>query len=340
MSIKHSIKDLYDKFAQEYFNISPELHEKSQRLICALYAKYPKGLVLNPLARVMMREYCALVNTPLPQKPEPPHKGGQCVGKTYKVAINYDRYSGDTFVQNSTEVFNGVPGKILGVRGTRTRSNPPVAGLLVVVDPEPVNKAIVERPVGGIYDRTPVIKSYSVQIEGGLVDDCGDLPADFPVDPPPDSNDFNTTIDIDNKPYDVVVPPPDCPVINVNFYVGGIPANIDSDGLTLGEHKPCPIEKEKEEEEEVKAVLIDVTKLPEGGKTMLMEKEEDMVVFAGYFRWIYKDESGDYGFQEEPIRKKKTAFIRPIDASDFAYYAINKAELKATVIMGKKQETN
>ena len=101
--------------------------------------------------------------------------GGQCVGSTYQVTFQFERYQGNTLAQTGERNFIRVPGAIQAVIGGYASDDPPVAIAKIVIDPDPPNKGITEIPLGGINDRI-VITGVQVAVEDGQPDNCGNPP--------------------------------------------------------------------------------------------------------------------------------------------------------------------
>lgn len=158
-----------------------------------------------------------------------------------------------------------------------------------------------------------------------------------------------------------------CPTPNFNGTLGGIPFNFRADGVTIGQHLPCPVlptgglmEGEDEgsaddlteplaETSEVAGdildgegmdnengiiveVRIEVTTPPVEGRSILLPNESDSTFFAGYFRWTNTQEGVMYSHPEQPIRKTRNTYARPDRANGFRFYSINGAVLQSTVI--------
>lgn len=97
-----------------------------------------------------------------------------------------------------------------------------------------------------------------------------------------------------------------------------------------------PVEEEEELEEieeeaqDVTWVLVDVTTLPAQGKQILHSSPDDLQMFAGWFCWVVDAPSGKYRMPEEPLRKKKNAFLSPREATGYSVFTINNARIRVT----------
>jgi hypothetical protein len=98
------------------------------------------------------------------------------------------------------------------------------------------------------------------------------------------------------------------------------------------------VEEEEKERPDIEWVLLEITKYPPGGKTMLMQSSEDNTYFAGYFSWILNNSVDNYRLEEIPIRKEKMAFRNPGDVQGYRFYTVNKAKIKSTIYYQPKTE--
>lgn len=99
-------------------------------------------------------------------------------------------------------------------------------------------------------------------------------------------------------------------------------------------------EKEQIEEEELEAqyVLVDVTTLPDKGKTILHANQDDNTFFAGYFSWTIVTPNGVYREAEQPIRKLKNYYRAPLESVGYAAYTVNGAKIKITKYLEKQED--
>jgi len=119
--------------------------------------------------------------------------------------------------------------------------------------------------------------------------------------PAPDSNGNGTDVPPPNPTeYDVQPPPPE----------------------TIKE----PEEKFESDDSDVVWVLVDIIEEPNSGKTILQRFEADNTYFAGYFAWKVNAGSS-YRLEEQPIRKKHSAFLRPSNVDGYSAYTVNNARI-------------
>lgn len=323
------------------------------KFICGVRQKYPNSFFDRSYGRGLANSICKNFDDE-PLEPVPPSfTGGQCVGSTYKVTVQFDRYSGDTLMQSQEVVFNGVPGAISGVVATRTRGNPSVAGVLVTVDPEPSNIAVVERPVGGIGERA-VIKDFQVEVINNQPDDCGDTGASFPPDSPRNSDDFKTTENVSeydedgnvvfSEDIEIELEEKDEYDFPVCVKVDNKTICLDADGWSVEEDEEEE-EEDEEEEEEIEIltwVLVQVLGINEKTKMITRSDEKDSEIFAGYISFAYSAESGDYWLPAIPIRKEFNAFRVKEDSQVYSVYTnfgmqVNVTEVKEKIKVLKEE---
>lgn len=125
---------------------------------------------------------------------------------------------------------------------------------------------------------------------------------------------------------------------------GGNPTGDESSDINITYKTPFTVkipyleeEKEDVEEEEkemepgeITWILIEVTTLPKGHRTILFENSDNNTFFAGYISWTVTAPGGKFRYPEMPIRKPKNAFEVPQNVDGYVAYAVNGAKLKIT----------
>lgn len=192
-------------------------------------------------------------------------------------------------------------------------------------------------------------------------DNCGNPPDGLPEEPPLERRDFryNVTINNYNANGDIInentlsleFSQVNKPNFEFDVDIGGAKFETNINGFGGGgggssqdnENPEEDLEEEEQEEleedekivEGIKYVLIRITKEPNKGKTILHKSAENNTYFAGYFSWLINVEGTNYRMPEQPIRKRKTIFKSPDDATGYAYYTVNNAGLQVTTYVKK-----
>jgi hypothetical protein len=182
---------------------------------------------------------------------------------------------------------------------------PPIINKTFNVDYAPDNRQSynfnIETNIDGKFEFPITVNVGGVNITigfGGIDIDSDEGGGETPA---PDSNGNGTDVPPPNPTeYDVQPPPP----------------------ATIKE----PEEKFESDDSEVVWVLVDIIKEPNSGKTILQRSEDDNTYFAGYFAW--KVNAGNaYRLEEQPIRKKHSAFLRPSNVNGYSAYTVNDAKI-------------
>lgn len=360
MGILKTLGEFQNDIIGDALDIPTQVTKGAAQFVCGIRAKYPNTFFDRSIGRAIMNQICRVVDVPQSNIVPPSFLGGQCVNSTYAVVVNFELYN-DTGVTQRTQItFNGVPGAISGVIGTRTRDAPYVAAILVLVNPEPANLGVIERPVGGIYESSRVV-SFTVSPEPGQLDNCGNLGSSYPPDPPIDSNDFKGTYQVcdfdetgtEIECYEVPIDvnPDDLIDFPICFEVDGIRICIDAEGFTKAddvqpEEPPidelCPDEPEEgdkveEEVPNIEWVTVEIVEFKPENKIIAQVEEEDSDHFVGYISWTTKVGNKQYTMNTLPIRKLRNAFKAPDGATGYRVYSTYGAKLKTTAHKSKKE---
>lgn len=103
------------------------------------------------------------------------------------------------------------------------------------------------------------------------------------------------------------------------------PRSVDDSGL--------PVEEIVDPQEEIVWALIEITKVPEGGRRDIVFAADsaDNVYFAGYFQWLAED--GIRMGEAIPVRKKLQYFPSPDGAVGYTAYTTNGAILSVELLV-------
>jgi len=346
---------------------------------CSLLNKYPNALPLVPYARGFVNGVCSSIGQPLPEA-SVPFQGGQCEGVSYRVFIEYTfGTTGTDETQDRAEILTTVTGAIVSFTDN---GNSDASSILV-------NVKTTGNPGGTNYFKN--LGFGSELVPGTLTvtfppvnpseDVCGDPPSQLPPDPPIDPADFNQPITvneynsngdiINSDTYVVNYDSADFSQFDFTLNVGGMPVQVDIDGINIGgggtgegqksseERKDIAdkcggggvfnpedlveIEGEETEEEieieasEIEYLLIDVTEPPDSGRTYVSDNSENIHFNAAYLRWTGFNEGQGYSFPDIPIRRLQTIHKRPDDAGGYVAYAVNGAKIRISKFVAEEE---
>lgn len=332
--------------------------------LCNIYSKYPKGLLVNPYGQGLMNGLCSDLGTPIPPPSSPSWTGGQCE-VLYNCVVRFRSTNLTTFQQYEyTNTQGNVSGAITGIEREYVRYLAPGTSGSANSLGATEYKVYITNSQGGrrytanffftdgsTWDEAVLI---SVERADGLPDNCGDYPPEYPPDPPFDNNDFQYDVTINNYDGDSNITGSDTYNLNFTNVEGDFNANLNLGGVDFttnyngfdfstttsssgggggaNENLEEKEQEEKEEEEKevpgIKYALVTVTTLPLAGKTILQSSSVNNTYFAGYFSWLIDINGVSYRLEEQPIRKIRTAFQAPDNATGYAYYAVNDARLQ------------
>lgn len=228
------------------YSIAKEVARQARNVACNLWSKHPKWAGVKGSAQdravqwgdALMRDMCKKSPSPPPPQRTQPFTGGQCACASYTVVFRRIRKDGGTDPTSTVGLTGKIRGADLSGRDAQGRRLFTIKHQSCVtgtpVDVSSFFGVVTEEVYSGI-------QIVSITRNGGLPDNCGNPPPDFPPpfneDPlpgdlvkpyvPPNSTDPGTTWNI-GVPFIFI----DANA-NVNVDVGGVTVKFDLGGVTL-----------------------------------------------------------------------------------------------------------
>lgn len=220
------------------------VRDELARHACTIWSNYPAWITegTNPgssFARGFMNRACAKDGFTPPSIEVPDFTGGQCCDVDYNIRIVYSRDDGSGNRVNRLFQAAG-SGAITAINFYQ---NPPpndfeVFLLITNLSCAGVAGEIFNGTIGNASEAL-AFESITLTRIDGLPDDCGDLPSNYPVSPPPTINELDTTIVINDVDSTQISIPVRYNRISADFNfplafdVGGIAVTIDLSGMTF-----------------------------------------------------------------------------------------------------------
>lgn len=368
MTLLDSWRDMMEAFGENspQRKLFP-FFEEYAKAWCKVVQKYPRLVGIPIYGKAFVSQVCPPLGYPdPPYMPPPRHPQGQCEGVPYDIFLTIQRQFNDeppvTYVSPRLRVWGQI--EDIGIRQNPNRDTSFLEGYVTGYD-ENGESYTTTTPVGGVGFTGSLVYANVQRADGKPNDtDCYKPEDDLPEDPPINPDDFNPTVpfprtDPDGNP----APPWYIPIeinlnpdveFNLDLTINGDKYDIDFDGFSKRDKPPeitippkkkpgddgvieSPdltteeedvVEEEVEENEELLWVLVDITKNPFKGKTLLFANSQDNTYFAGYLSWLVNGQE-TYRMSEIPVRKRYSAFKAPEGVNGYRLVPVNGAILSA-----------
>lgn len=259
MSIRFPLTEFFEQSGNSAAIFNEELRDKTVSFACSLWANYPAFITngTNPgssFARGFMNQACSMIQPPV-NAPFLPFVGGQCLTNYWWDVVFVASRPVPSMNINIGDEIQGrsriaIPGKVDSTRFLPGEDIRPYIGLATSNGVEGNNITFDSNGIGIEYANpstepleinvipvNQVVSQEFVRVDG-LPDDCGNVPSNYPVNPPT-SQDLITNITITNldgvdNVYEIVYNK----ISNqynfpMGFKINGVNAVLDLSGLTI-----------------------------------------------------------------------------------------------------------